>query len=118
MKTNRIRLTESQLHNVIKESVKRVLNEQMSDLKEPYYKLNNAINDFVDVLESNYVNSELVQKLKTIQDDVTDFCRHPDMGGNRTYQGSVPFGTLSCIPTEARFINNTNITLDGLFSSC
>ena len=49
MKTNRIRLTESQLHNVIKESVKRVLNEQMSDLKEPYYKLNNAINGFVDV---------------------------------------------------------------------
>ena len=91
MKTNRIRLTESQLHNVIKESVKRVLNEQMSDLKEPYYKLNNAINGFVDVLESNYVNDELVQKLKTIQDDVTDFCRHPDMGGNKMAWDSVGF---------------------------
>ena len=91
MKTNRIRLTESQLHNVIKESVKRVLNEQMFDLKEPYYKLNNAINGFVDVLESNYVNDELVQKLKTIQDDVTDFCRHPDMSGNKMAWDSVGF---------------------------
>ena len=89
MKTNRIRLTESQLHNVIKESVKRVLNEQMSDLKEAYYKLNNAINGFVDVLESNYVNGELVQKLKTVQDDVTDFWRHPDMGGNKMAWDSV-----------------------------
>ena len=91
MKTNRIRLTESQLHNVIKESVKRVLNEQMSDLKEPYYKLNNAINGFIDVLESNYVNGELVQKLKNIQYDVTDFCRHPDMGRNKMAWDSVGF---------------------------
>lgn len=33
MRTNRIRLTESQLHKVIKESVKRVLRE-MNDKKE------------------------------------------------------------------------------------
>ena len=86
-----IRLKETELKRMISESVRRVLNEQMSDLKEPYYKLNNAINDFVDVLESNYVNSELVQKLKTIQDDVTDFCRHPDMGGNKMAWDSVGF---------------------------
>ena len=91
MKNNRIGLTESQLHKVIKESVKRVLNEQMSDLKEPYYKLNNAINGFIDVLESNYVNDELVQKLKTIQYDVRDFCRHPDVGGNKMAWDSVGF---------------------------
>ena len=86
-----IRLKESELKRMISESVRRVLNEQMSDLKEPYYKLNNAINGFVDVLESNYVNNELVQKLKTIQDDVTDFCRHPDVGGNKMAWDPVGF---------------------------
>ena len=91
MKTNRIRLTESQLHNVIKESVKRVLNEQMSDLKEPYYKLNNAINDFVDVLEADDVNSERGQKLRTIRGDGTDGCRHPDRGGNKMAWDAVGF---------------------------
>lgn len=86
-----IRLKETELKRMISESVRRVLNEQMSDLKEPYYKLNNAINDFVDVLETNYVNGELVQKLKTIQDDVTDFCRHPDVGGNKMAWDPVGF---------------------------
>lgn len=81
---NRIRLTESQLHGVIKESVKRVLNEQMYDLKEPYYKLYNAIDGFVEALEANgYVADELVQKLTSIQSDVEDFCRHPDVGGSK-----------------------------------
>ena len=36
MNKNRIRLTESQLHSVIKESVKKVLNE-MGRMKTPSY---------------------------------------------------------------------------------
>ena len=91
MRTNKIKLTELQLHNVIRESVKKVLKESMSDIREPYYNLYNAIDNFLEVLQSNYVNDELVQKLQSLQEDITDFCRHPDVGGNKMAWDSVGF---------------------------
>ena len=43
MKKNRIRLTESQLQQVIRESVKRVLNE-IGDTEDSREKIQNAVN--------------------------------------------------------------------------
>lgn len=49
MKKNRIRLTESQLHKVIKESVKRVLNEDVSVIDDVYKRLYRVHDEIRDI---------------------------------------------------------------------
>lgn len=63
-RTNRVRLTESQLHRVIKESVKRVLKENASDYREnSYYNdvqyFYQALKPAVDAMEDDFVENRL-----------------------------------------------------------
>ena len=63
MKNNRIRLTESQLHNVIKESVKKMLkeNEQQSLGIRPNYK--GGIDSFNEILSKAQELREMLQEV-------------------------------------------------------
>ena len=64
MNKNRIKLTESQLHGIIKKTVKNVLNESMYELKVPFEKAVNGIDEFLDALEENgYMEDEEAKKL-------------------------------------------------------
>ena len=86
MKKNRIRLTESDLHNIIKESVKRVLNEEgYAEIKKIYYPLMDNIESFIDCLyDEGYAGdgcvegNKLVEKLKSTSDNIFDFFLHPE----------------------------------------
>ena len=86
MRKSRIRLTESQLHRIIKKSVKNVLNESMYELKVPFEKAVNGIDEFLDALEENgYMEDEEAKKLyETLMNAIfaiKDFCRHPEGDG-------------------------------------
>ena len=63
MKKNRIRLTESQLHKVIKESVKRVLNEVSTDtLHNAYQKSQKLTNKLPNLSRDPKVQRKFRQK--------------------------------------------------------
>ena len=55
MKQNRIKLNESQLRNIIKESIKKVLKETFDELDSDYNVFDNVYNDFVKTLNGNYI---------------------------------------------------------------
>jgi hypothetical protein len=84
-----IRLTESDLHRIVKESVNRVLKEgeRRPFLKQAYENLLQAMSDFEYSLEGRYdmegegVN-KILQSFKMTQEAVDDFVRHPDLGGS------------------------------------
>lgn len=99
-----IRLTESELHNVINETVKSILKEEFGQewnygndnewdddtnskesysIKDQYYKLMTAIEDFKEVFENIYdlnevENQEIFNALEMVQEKVNDFVRHPE----------------------------------------
>ena len=88
MNKNRIKLTESQLHGIIKKSVKNVLNESMYELKVPFEKAVNGIDEFLDALDENgYMEDERAKKLyKTLMNAIfaiRAFCRHPEGNGRQ-----------------------------------
>lgn len=88
MNKNRIKLTESQLHGIIKKSVKNVLNESMYELKVPFEKAVNGIDEFLNALDENgYMEDEEAKKLyKTLMNAIfaiKNFCRHPEGNGRQ-----------------------------------
>lgn len=88
MNKNRIRLTESQLHGIIKKSVKNVLNESMYELKVPFEKAVNGIDEFLNALDENgYMENEEAKKLyETLMNAIfaiKNFCRHPEGNGRQ-----------------------------------
>ena len=77
------RLTESDLHRIVKESVKRVLKESQYSIQEPYYTLMDAINKFEEVFENEYdttdgTNNEVIASLEAARKKIDDFVRHPE----------------------------------------
>lgn len=88
MNKNRIKLTESQLHGIIKKSVKNVLNESMYELKVPFEKAVNGIDEFLNALDENgYMEDEeakkLYEKLMNAIFAIKNFCRHPEGNGRQ-----------------------------------
>lgn len=87
IRKNKVRLTESDLHNIVKESVKRVLNEGgYAKIKKLYYQLMDSIDSFIDCLyDEGYAGdevcvegNELVEKLKSTWDYIHSFFAHPE----------------------------------------
>lgn len=81
MKTNRIKLTESQLHQIIKKSVKKVLNEEKrtSDWSEYVQNIGHEIDNKLSKLSSLLYDNrswngamELFDKIHKIQQEVRD----------------------------------------------
>lgn len=76
-------INESQLRAIVKEAVKSVITES-ADLKDPYYNLQYAIEDFIEAVESTYAlvgsTQQLIQQLKSVSKSVEEFCTHPDDG--------------------------------------
>ena len=100
MRNNRIRLKESQPHNVIRESVKRVLNERLEykNEKEAFYAFQDATDKMLEVLEKErYVGegcdegNELFDKLVETLSDLRCFFSHPDFGGPYMVWSALPY---------------------------
>lgn len=58
MKKKLITLSESDLHNIIKESVKRVINESQKCVRSIYYDMDNKFQDEMDELLKKYPDQE------------------------------------------------------------
>lgn len=84
-----VKLTESEIRQIISETLKNILTESKNHpLKEPYYNLINAIDSFVEILEQEYDSSDYEVKeaydaLMVAKDKVDDLVAHPDMGGGK-----------------------------------
>ena len=94
-----IRLAESDLHRILKESVNKVLNEgQYGEIKKVYYQLINNIEELIDLLYDNgYAGdgcpkgNEFVEKLESARSCIFSFFAHPDVGGDKRVWDNVGF---------------------------
>lgn len=80
----KVYLNENDLTKMIHESIKKILTLKESHaLKQPYYNLIQAIEDFQNVLEVEYdMNDESIKRvyaaLKNAESEVSDLVRHPE----------------------------------------
>lgn len=94
-----IRLAESDLHRIVKESVNIVLNEgRYDEIKKVYYQLINNIEELIDRLYDNgyagdgcLEGNEFVEKLKSTRRYIVKFFAHPDVGGAARVWDNVGF---------------------------
>ena len=93
-----IKLTESDLHNIVTKSVNRILKENRLDVKTLYHDLIDKLDTFIDALydeghagEGCDKGNKLVEDLKSAKNSVKDYFRHPDVGGNTTVWDNVGF---------------------------
>ena len=85
-----IRLTESDLHRVISESVKRILKESNSE-RAAYEALSQAIDDMQMVLATEYDDPEatdLYDLLMQVEEKMTSFFQHPELSPRMKWEGS------------------------------
>ena len=77
-----IRLTESDLHRIVKESVNKVLNEGESSVRDSYYKLMQAIDDFEEAVEYEYnIGGEIKEMLDVLENargKIDSWTAHPE----------------------------------------
>ena len=76
-------LTENKLHQIVKNSIKKVLKESQYSIQEPYYTLMDAINNFEEAFENEYdttdgTNNEVIASLEAARKKIDDFVRHPE----------------------------------------
>lgn len=90
-------LTENKLHQIVKNSIKKVLKESRYSIKEPYYTLMDAINKFEEAFENDYdttdgANNEVIASLEAARKKIDDFVRHPEgRNGNTKIWDNVGF---------------------------
>ena len=90
-----IELRESELKRMIGESVKRVINENI--LRTPFYKLEHVINEFLEILETEYnVNDgsevqDAYEALKNAIDKVENLVLHPEGSNGQKIWDNVGF---------------------------
>lgn len=90
-----IRLTESDLHRVIRESVKRVINEtDYSRIRPAYDKLMAAIDEFVERVKNEYdVNyddeaRDMINTLDKAAELAESFFQHPEFSPRMVWDGA------------------------------
>lgn len=89
-------LTENKLHQIVKNSIKKVLKESRYSIQEPYYTLMDAINKFEEAFENDYdttdgANNEVIASLEAARKKIDDFVRHPEGNGNTKMWDHVGF---------------------------
>ena len=108
MNKNKIRLTESQLHRIIKESVKRILSETRFGKPQPVF--GNAING-----KSAYLINDTGRMVAVI--DNLKFVGNAIIGGNRATDEKVTFYLTGLFghPVDGSTLPGTRKTKDGLY---
>ena len=108
MNKNKIRLTESQLHNMISESVKRILSETRFGTPQPVF--GNAING-----KSAYLINDAGRKVAVI--DNLKFVGNAIIGGNWATDEKVTFYLTGLFghPVDGSTLPGTRKTKDGLY---
>ena len=89
-------LTENKLHQIVKNSIKKVLKESRYSIQEPYYTLMDAINNFEEAFENDYdttdgANNEVIASLEAARKKIDDFVRHPEGSGDTKMWDNVGF---------------------------
>ena len=108
MNKNKIRLTESQLHRIIKESLKRILSETRFGKPQPVF--GNAING-----KSAYLINDTGRMVAVI--DNLKFVGNAIIGGNRATDEKVTFYLTGLFghPVDGSTLPGTRKTKDGLY---
>ena len=108
MNKNKIRLTESQLHNMISESVKRILSETRFGKPQPVF--GDAING-----KSAYLINDTGRMVAVI--DNLKFVGNAIIGGNRATDEKVTFYLTGLFghPVDGSTLPGTRKTKDGLY---
>lgn len=108
MNKNKIRLTESQLHRIIKESVKRILSETRFGKPQPVF--GDAING-----KSAYLINDTGRMVAVI--DNLKFVGNAIIGGNRATDEKVTFYLTGLFghPVDGSTLPGTRKTKDGLY---
>ena len=89
-------LTENKLRQIVENSMKKVLKEAQYSIKEPYYTLMDAINNFEEAFENDYdttdgANNEVIASLEAARKKIDDFVRHPEGNGNTKMWDNIGF---------------------------
>lgn len=89
-------LTENYIRQIVKNNVKKVLRESSYSIKEPYYKLIDAINEFENAFETDYDTKDenannVIQALEIARQRVDNFVRHPEGNGNTKVWDNIGF---------------------------
>ena len=76
-------LTEDRIRRIVEDSIKKVLKESQYSIKEPYYTLMDAINNFEEAFENDFdttyePNNEVIASLEAARKKIDDFVRHPE----------------------------------------
>ena len=89
-----IRLSENDLHRVIKESVKRAINEGLGEQRNAYDELVKAIENMMNILNSEFVpnedqeTNEVYTALETALDKTRNFFQHPEFSPRMVWDGA------------------------------
>lgn len=89
-----IKLSESDLHRVIKESVKRYINEGLGEQRNAYEELVKAIENMMNILNSEFVPNEdqeasdVYTALETALDKTRHFFQHPEFSPGMVWDGA------------------------------
>lgn len=90
------KLIEDRIHQIVGNSIRKYINESSYSIKEPYYKLINAIDEFENAFENDYdTNDEnandVIQSIENARQTIDNFVRHPEGSGNTKMWDNVGF---------------------------
>ena len=89
-----IRLSENDLHRVIKESIKRYINEGLSEQRNAYEELVKSIENMMSILNSEFVPNEdqevndAYTALETALDKTRHLFQHPEFSPRMVWDGA------------------------------
>lgn len=84
--------TKARIHQIVENSIRKVLKENETSIKEPYYQLIDAIDKFEEAFENEYdttdgANQEVISALEAAREKVDELVRHPEgnSGGTKMW---------------------------------
>jgi len=88
--------TKARIHQIVENSIRKVLRENETSIKEPYYQLINAIDKFEEAFENEYdttddINQEVISALEAAREKVDELVRHPEGNGSTKMWDNVGF---------------------------
>lgn len=88
--------TKARIHQIVENSIRKVLRENETSIREPYYQLINAIDKFEEAFENEYdttdnANQEVISALEAAREKVDELVRHPEGNGSTKMWDNVGF---------------------------
>lgn len=90
------RLTEAKIHQIVGDSIRKTLRESTTSIKDSYYTLVNAINEFENAFQNEYdttdeSNAEIITALENAREKIDELVRHPEGSGGTKIWNNIGF---------------------------